>query len=119
LVRHTRRGEASARGEAFVPLYYGDPAEACALARAGAGLAGRNPCVAAAMAPALEARALARAAARRGGMAKMQGLRRVSALLDNGHDAFGRLSAHERGDAAFGYTERQLLFHEGDALVSA
>ena len=104
--------------EAFVPLYYGDPAEACGLARAGAGLAGRNSCVAAAMAPAIEARALARAAARRGGTAKVQGLRRASALLDHAHDAFGRLSAQERTDTAFGYTERQLLFHEGDALVT-
>ena len=104
--------------EAFVPLYYGDPAEACALARAGAGLAGRNVCVAAAMAPVLEARAMARAAARRGGTAKVQGLRRVSALLDHAHDALGRLPSQERGDTAFGYTERQLLFHEGDALVT-
>src|SRR4029077_15605390 len=76
--------------EALVPLYYGDPAEAVALgragggpargaegvalARAGAGLAGRNVCVAAAMAPVMEARALARVAARRGGIAKPQGL---------------------------------------------
>jgi hypothetical protein len=104
--------------EAFVPLYYGDPAEACALARAGAGLAGRNVCVAAAMAPVLEARAMARAATRRGGTAKVQGLRRVSALLDHAHDALGRLPSNERGDTAFGYTERQLLFHEGDTLVT-
>jgi transcriptional regulator with XRE-family HTH domain len=104
--------------EALVPLYYGDPSEACALARAGAGLAGRNVCVAAAMAPVLEARALARVAARRGGPAKLQGLRRVSALLDQAHDALGRLSVPERADTAFGYTERQLLFHEGDTLVT-
>jgi len=104
--------------EALVPLYYGDPAEACALARTGAGLAGRNVCVAAAMAPVLEARALARVAARRGGPAKLQGLRRVSGLLDHAHDALARLPAAERGDTAFGYTERQLLFHEGDTLVT-
>ena len=29
-----------------------------------------------------------------------------------------RLPASERGDTAFGYTERQLLFHEGDTLVT-
>jgi hypothetical protein len=104
--------------EALVPLYYGDPSEACALARTGAGLAGRNMCVAAAMAPALEARALARVAARRGGPAKIQGLRRVPALLDQAHDALARLAPPERGDTAFGYTERQLLFHEGDTLVT-
>jgi hypothetical protein len=36
--------------EALAPLYYGNPAEASALARAGADLAGRNPCVAGVMA---------------------------------------------------------------------
>jgi hypothetical protein len=104
--------------EALLPLYYGDPAEAVALARAGAGLAGRNVCVAAAMAPVIEARALARVAARRGGTAKPQGLRRASALLDSAHEALSRLPATDRGDTAFGYTERQLLFHEGDTLVT-
>ena len=104
--------------EALVPLYYGDPAEAVALARAAAGLAGRNVCVAAAMAPVMEARALARVAARRGGTAKPQGLRRASGLLDCAHEALARLPATERGDSAFGYTQRQLLFHEGDTLVT-
>jgi transcriptional regulator with XRE-family HTH domain len=104
--------------EALVPLYYGDPAEAVAHARTGAGLAGRNVCVAAAMAPVIEARALARVAARRGGTAKPQGLRRASALLDSAHEALSRLPATDRGDTAFGYTERQLLFHEGDTLVT-
>ena len=104
--------------EALVPLYYGDPAEAVGLARAAAGLAGRNVCVAAAMAPVAEARGLARVAARRGGTAKSQGLRRASGLLDSAHAALARLPATERGDSAFGYTERQLLFHEGDTLVT-
>jgi hypothetical protein len=103
---------------ALVPLYYGDPAEAVALARAGAGLAGRSVCVAAAMAPVMEARALARVAAKRGGTAKPQGLRRATALLGGAHEALARLSATDRGDTAFGYTERQLLFHEGDTLVT-
>jgi hypothetical protein len=114
--RHLRAWVAAR--EALVPLYYGDPAEACALARTGAGLAGRNVCVAAAMAPVLEARAMARVSARRGGPAKLQGLRRVSSLIDNAHDALARLPEAERGDTAFGYTERQLLFHEGDTLVT-
>jgi transcriptional regulator with XRE-family HTH domain len=104
--------------EALVPLYYGDPAEAVALARAAAGLAGRNVCVAAVMAPVMEARALARVAARRGGTAKPQGLRRAAGLLDGAHEALARLPVTERGDSAFGYTERQLLFHEGDTLVT-
>jgi len=102
--------------EALVPLYYGDPAEASALARAGAGLAGRSPCAAAVMGPVLDARALAWAAAQRedaGGSA----LPRTRTLLGPAHEALARLPATERGDTAFGYTERQLLFHEGDTLV--
>ncbi|HEX2315383.1 MAG TPA: XRE family transcriptional regulator, partial [Thermomonospora sp.] len=44
--------------EALVPMYYGDPREALHLARKAQDLAGRAPSVAAAMAPAVEARAL-------------------------------------------------------------
>jgi len=103
--------------EALVPLYYGDPAEASTLARAGAGLAGRSPCVAGVMAPVLEARALAWAAARREDAGTGPALRRVRTLLAPAHEALSRLPATERGDTAFGYTQRQLLFHEGDTLV--
>ena len=103
--------------EALVPLYYGDPAEAGALARAGAGLAGSNPCVAGLMAPVLEARALAWTAARRDDASTGPALRRVRTLLAPAHEALSRLPATERGDTAFGYTQQQLLFHEGDTLV--
>jgi transcriptional regulator with XRE-family HTH domain len=103
--------------EALVPLYYGDPAEASTLARAGAGLAGRNPCVAGVMAPVLEARALAWTAARREDASSSSALRRARILLGPAHEALTRLPATERGDTAFGYTERQLLFHRGDTLV--
>src|SRR5207237_658995 len=44
-------------------------------------------------------------------------LRRVRGLLAPAHEALTRLPATERGDTAFGYTQRQLLFHEGDTLV--
>ncbi|WP_262403362.1 XRE family transcriptional regulator [Actinomadura sp. CNU-125] len=44
--------------ESLVPMYYGDPREALHLARKAQDLAGRTPGVAAAMAPAVEARAL-------------------------------------------------------------
>jgi transcriptional regulator with XRE-family HTH domain len=104
--------------EAFVPLYYGDASEACTLARAGAGLAGRNPCVAGVMAPVLEARSLARIAARRESAGKRQALRRVNSLLGHAQEALTRLPASELADPAFGYTERQFLFHEGDTLVT-
>jgi hypothetical protein len=103
--------------EALVPLYYADPAEASALARAGAGLAGRNPCAAGVMAPVLEARAVAWAAARREDTSSGPALRQARSLLTSAHEALARLPATERGDTAFGYTQRQLLFHEGDTLV--
>ena len=45
--------------EALVPLYYGDPRQAAAAARAGADLAGRKACPAGVMAPIVEARAVA------------------------------------------------------------
>jgi transcriptional regulator with XRE-family HTH domain len=104
--------------EAFVPLYYGDAGEACTLARAGAGLAGRNSCVAGVMAPVLEARSLARITARREAAGKRQALRRVNSLLGHAHEELTRLPPSVLGDAAFGYTERQFLFHEGDTLVT-
>ncbi len=52
--------------EALVPLYYGDPREAQALAGGAADLAGRHLCAAAVMAPVIEARAQARLAAQPG-----------------------------------------------------
>ena len=100
--------------EALIPLYYGDPREAVALARTAADLAGRSQCVATVMAPVAEARALSRLTAqgRRGGLS------RAKAALDRAADGLGALPASQRSDAAFGYTERQFLFHTGDALVA-
>ena len=114
--------------ESLVPLYYGDPAHAAAAARASADLAGHQPCVAGVMAPLIEARALARLARARsgGGVPGTVGgrggaggaeVRRASAALDRAHEALERLPEEDRRDTAFGYTERQLLFHQGDALV--
>jgi transcriptional regulator with XRE-family HTH domain len=105
--------------EALVPLYYGDPREACSMARAGTGLAGHTPSAAGAMGPMLEARAVARGALRQHDAVKKQALRRVQTLICRAHEAQSRLPAAESGDTAFGYTERQLLFHEGDTLVTA
>jgi transcriptional regulator with XRE-family HTH domain/tetratricopeptide (TPR) repeat protein len=104
--------------EAFMPLYYGDPGEACTLARTGSGLAGHNPSVAGAMGPMLEARSVARSAGEFHDSSRKQALRRVSQLLCHATDAICRLPAADRGDTAFGYTERQLLFHQGDTLVT-
>jgi tetratricopeptide (TPR) repeat protein len=115
--------------EAFVPLYYGDPAQAAAAARASADIAGHQPCVAGVMAPVVEARALARLARARsgggqpgtvGGRGGAGGaeVRRASAALDRAHEALDQLPEEERRDTVFGYTERQLLFHQGDALLT-
>jgi tetratricopeptide (TPR) repeat protein len=115
--------------ESLVPLYYGDPAQAAAAARAAADLAGHQPCVAGVMAPVVEARALARLARARSG-GSMRGdtggrggaggaeVRRASAALDRAHEALDQLPEDERRDTVYGYTERQLLFHQGDALVT-
>ena len=115
--------------ESLVPLYYGDPAQAAAAARAAADVAGHQPCVAGVMAPVVEARALARLARARSG-GNLRGdiggrggaggaeVRRASAALDQAHEALDQLPEEERRDTVFGYTERQLLFHQGDALVT-
>jgi tetratricopeptide (TPR) repeat protein len=111
--------------EALVPLYYGDPAQAAAAARASADLAGQRPGVASVMAPVVQARALARLARARGkggtaasGGVTSSALGRANAALEQARDALDELPAEERRDTAFGYTERQLLFHTGDALVT-
>jgi len=103
--------------EALVPLYYGDPRQAAAAARAGADLAGRKACPAGVMAPIVEARAVAWLA-RTGGGGRGSFGRRVNLALERVHDAFEALPAEQQAGTAFGYTERQLLFHEGDALVT-
>jgi len=100
--------------EALVPLYYGDPAEALTLASSAAGLAGRTVCVAGVMAPVVAVRA----AARLGGRGRRDALEQARGVLDRAHDALDDLPACDRADTAFGYTERQLYFHEGDTLVA-
>jgi transcriptional regulator with XRE-family HTH domain len=100
--------------EALIPLYYGDPREAVGLARTGADLAGRSQCVATVMAPVAEARALSRLAAQ----GKRGGLSRAKAALERAENGLDSLPASLRSDTAFGYTERQFLFHKGDALVA-
>jgi hypothetical protein len=103
--------------EAIVPLYYGDPRESAGLAGSAADLAGRHLCVAAVMAPVIEARAQARLAAL-AGHGKREALSRARTALDRAADAIADLPAEQRSDTAFGYTERQLYFHAGDALVT-
>lgn len=103
--------------ESMVPLYYADPGEAALLARAGGDLAGRHSCVASVMAPVMEARALARLAS--SGCGSMRdALGQAKRALDRAHLALGGLAGEVRSDTAFGYTERQILFHQGDTLIT-
>jgi hypothetical protein len=103
--------------EALVPLYYGDPREAAALAGSAADLAGRHMCVAAVMGPVIEARAQARLVAL-GCHGRREAMNRVKAVLDRAADGIADLPAEQQADTALGYTERQLYFHSGDALVA-
>jgi tetratricopeptide (TPR) repeat protein len=103
--------------ESLVPLYYGDPGEAALLARSGGDLAGRHACVARVLALVLESRALARlAAAGRGSVRETLG--QVRATFEQASLALDGLPEELRSGTAFGYTERQLLFDQGDALVT-
>ena len=68
------------------------------------------------MAPVIEARAQARLTAANPGP-RREPLNRARAALDRAADAIADLRAEHRADTALGYTERQLYFHTGDALV--
>ncbi|SDG31022.1 hypothetical protein SAMN05421505_103134 [Sinosporangium album] len=99
--------------EALVPLYYGDPREALNLAKKSRDLAGQTACAAQAMAPVVEARALAMMA----GAGKKDVIDQAKRALSRARAAFTQMSADEQEDPTFGYTEKQLYFHQGDALV--
>lgn len=99
--------------EALVPLYYGDPREALNLARKSRDLAGQTPCAAQAMAPVVEARALAMMS----GAGKKEVVDQAKRALSRARAAFSQMTAADQDDPTFGYTERQLYFHQGDALV--
>ncbi|MFE3451513.1 XRE family transcriptional regulator [Nonomuraea sp. NPDC059194] len=100
--------------ESLVPLYYGDAREALNLAKQSRDLAGATPCVAQAMAPVVEARALALLAGSNG---KKEVVDQAKRALLKARNAFSHMKAHEQEDLAFGYTERQLYFYQGDVLT--
>ncbi|MBO3750971.1 helix-turn-helix transcriptional regulator [Streptosporangiaceae bacterium NEAU-GS5] len=101
--------------EALVPLYYGDPREALNLAKKSRDMAGQAPCPAKAMAPVVEARALAMLAG--GSSSKKDVVDQAKKALSRARQAFSQMSEDDQGDTAFGYTERQLYFYQGDVLV--
>ncbi|XNL82520.1 XRE family transcriptional regulator [Actinomadura madurae] len=100
--------------ESLVPMYYGDPREALHLARKAQDLAGRTPGVAAAMAPAVEARALGMLAMRGRGDAAPSARR----ALVRGRSVFDQLSKTDTSDLVFGFTDRQMAFYEGDTFTN-
>ncbi|MFF3749837.1 helix-turn-helix domain-containing protein [Streptomyces sp. NPDC002018] len=89
--------------EAVIPLYFGAPAAALALAERARLVAGSTVCATAAWAPSLETRALAR-------LGRVREARDAMALAQR---AFSRLGTSDTSDTAYGYTERQLVWHGG------
>ncbi|MEU0570614.1 XRE family transcriptional regulator [Nonomuraea sp. NPDC005983] len=100
--------------EALVPLYYGDAREALNLAKKSRDLAGQTPCAAQAMAPVVEARALALLS---GTESKKEVVDQAKRALQRARNAFTHMRADDKEDMAFGYTERQLYFYQGDVLT--
>jgi tetratricopeptide (TPR) repeat protein len=100
--------------EALVPLFYGDPREALSLAKKSRDLAGQTPCAAKAMAPVVEARALSMLANAGG---KKDVVDQAKRALARARAAFAQMAPAQQEDTVFGYTERQLYFHQGDALA--
>lgn len=115
--------------EALVPLYYGDPAEALRLARQAQNLAGYQPSAAAAMAPAVQARALAQLAWRDllttprpwGGLENCDkpqtAYRQAEQALAQGRRILDQLPDPSAQTLMLGFPKRQMLFYEGDVYT--
>jgi hypothetical protein len=97
-----------------VPLYFGDAREALNLAKKSRDLAGSTPCPAQAMAPVVEARALAMLS---GADSKKEVVDQAKRALARARNAFSHMKTEDQEDLAFGYTERQLYFYQGDVLT--
>ncbi|MEV0383086.1 XRE family transcriptional regulator [Nonomuraea sp. NPDC050643] len=100
--------------ESLVPLYFGDAREALNLAKKSRDLAGSTPCPAQAMAPVVEARALAMLS---GGESKKEVVDQAKRALARARNAFSHMKSEDQEDVAFGYTEKQLYFYQGDVLT--
>ncbi|MFB4282443.1 MULTISPECIES: XRE family transcriptional regulator [unclassified Nonomuraea] len=100
--------------ESLVPLYFGDAREALNLAKKSRDLAGSTPCPAQAMAPVVEARALAMMS---GVDSKKEVVDQAKRALARARNAFSHMKTEEQEDVAFGYTEKQLYFYQGDVLT--
>jgi tetratricopeptide (TPR) repeat protein len=100
--------------ESLVPLYFGDAREALHLAKKSRDLAGSTPCPAQAMAPVVEARALAMMS---GSERKKDVVDQAKRALARARSAFSHMREEDQEDVAFGYTEKQLYFYQGDVLT--
>ncbi|MFI7702357.1 XRE family transcriptional regulator [Nonomuraea sp. NPDC049480] len=100
--------------ESLVPLYFGDAREALHLAKKSRDLAGSTPCPAQAMAPVVEARALAMMT---GADRKREVVDQAKRALARARNAFSHMREEDQEDLAFGYTEKQLCFYQGDVLT--
>ncbi|MGP3961531.1 XRE family transcriptional regulator [Nonomuraea sp. 3N208] len=100
--------------ESLVPLYFGDAREALHLAKKSRDLAGSTPCPAQAMAPVVEARALAMMS---GADSKKEVVDQAKRALARARNAFSHMREEDQEDVAFGYTEKQLYFYQGDVLT--
>jgi tetratricopeptide (TPR) repeat protein len=101
------RGWVIAR-QAVIPFYFGSPRTALALAHKARTVAGATASSTAAWAPSLEARALAR----------INRASEARAAMGEAKKAFLRLSASDTDNTAYGYTERQLRWHEGSMYTA-
>jgi transcriptional regulator with XRE-family HTH domain len=93
--------------EALIHLYYGSPENAVQLARSARQLSGSTRCVAASMAPAVEARALARLGREGDAIPVLQHAVRVFEAAPDAGAAAG----------VFGFSEQKLRFYEGNVLA--
>ncbi|MEV4012693.1 XRE family transcriptional regulator [Nonomuraea angiospora] len=100
--------------ESLVPLYFGDAREALNLAKKSRDLAGALACPAQAMAPVVEARALAMLS---GAENKKEIVDQAKRALARARNAFSHMRPEHQEDMAFGYTEKQLYFYQGDVLT--
>jgi tetratricopeptide (TPR) repeat protein len=100
--------------ESLVPLYFGDAREALTLAKKSRDMAGSTPCAAQAMAPVVEARALAMMS---NGESKKEIVDQAKRALARARNAFAHMRPEDQEDVAFGYTEKQLYFYQGDVLT--
>jgi hypothetical protein len=66
------------------------------------------------MAPVVEARALAMLS---GGESKKEVVDQAKRALARARSAFSHMKTEDQEDVAFGYTERQLYFYQGDVLT--